>query len=188
MFEVLLRWMCIVVSKGRNYIGMICFVSQEESEFMLPCLIYLASIGILSFAVGRLLPKKWFDPQAFPYRAFPFEKDGALYRWLRIQKWQNRIPDMSRILPGVMPRKAIVGKPTAAQLEVMLRETCVAECIHVLLCFGGLLCIRIWSGVGGIVAAVLFFGGNIPFVLVQRYNRPRLQRLYNRISAKEAVV
>lgn len=155
---------------------------------MFLCLIYLAGIGILSFAVGRFLPKKWFDPQAFPYRAFPFEKDGSLYRRLRIQKWQNRIPDMSRILPGVMPRKAISGKPTGAQLDVMLRETCVAECIHVLLCFGGLLCIRLWRGVGGLVVAVLFFLGNIPFVLVQRYNRPRLQRLYLRISAKEASV
>lgn len=154
---------------------------------MLPCLIYLAGMGILSFVAGRLFPKKWFDPQAFPYRAFPFEKDGALYRRLRIQKWQNHIPDMSRILPGLMPRKAIIGKPTGDQLDVMLRETCVAECVHVLLCFSGLLCVRLWRGAGGIVVAVLYFLGNIPFILVQRYNRPRLRRLYLRLTAKEAV-
>lgn len=155
---------------------------------MLPCLIYLVVMGILSFAAGRLLPKKWFDPQVFPYRAFPIEKDGALYRKLRIQKWQNRIPDMSRILPDLMPRKAIVGKPTGAQLDVMLRETCVAECIHVLLCFGGLFCMRLWRGIGGVVVAVLYFLGNIPFILVQRYNRPRLHRLYLRLTEKEAAI
>lgn len=155
---------------------------------MLPCLIYLTGIGILSFVAGRLLPKKWFDPQAFPYCAFSFEKDGAVYRRLRIQKWQNRIPDMSRILPGLMPRKAIAGKPTSTQLDVMLRETCVAECIHVLLCFGGLFCIRLWRGAGGAVVAALYILGNLPFILVQRYNRPRLLRLYFRVSAKEAAV
>lgn len=155
---------------------------------MLPCIIYLAGIGILSFVVGRLLPKKWFDPQAFPYRAFPFEKDGALYRRLRIQKWQSRIPDMSRVFPGLMPPKALGGKPTKAQLDVMLRETCVAECIHALLCFGGLFCVWLWDGAGGVVAAVLYFLGNIPFILVQRYNRPRLHRLYLRMSQKEASV
>lgn len=153
---------------------------------MLPCLIYLAVIGILSFVAGRLLPKKWFDPQAFPYRPFPFETDGALYRRLRIRKWQSRIPDMSRILPGLMPRKALVGKPTSGQLDVMLRETCVAECIHVLLCFCGLFCVRLWRGAGGVVVAALYILGNLPFVLVQRYNRPRLLRLYLRMSAKEA--
>lgn len=152
---------------------------------MLSCLLYLAGIGILSFAVGRLLPKKWFNPRAFPYRAFPFEKEGLLYRRLYIHKWQNRIPDMSRILPGVMPRKAIVGKPDAGKLDVMLRETCVAECIHAVLCFCGFFCLHLWLGAGGIVVSVLYFLGNLPFILVQRYNRPRLLRLYLRLTEKE---
>lgn len=154
---------------------------------MLLCLIYLAGIGVLFFVAGRLLPKKWFDPLAFPYRPFQFEKNGALYRRLGIHKWQNRIPDMSRIFPGLMPRKAIAGKPTAYQLEVMLRETCVAECIHGVLCLCGLLCLWLWRGMGGIIVTVLYILGNIPFILVQRYNRPRLQRLYLRLTAKEAV-
>lgn len=155
-------------------------------RILLPCLVYLVCIGILSFVAGRLLPKKWFNPQAFPYHTFPFEKDGSIYRKIGIHKWQHRIPDMSRILPGLMPRKAIPGKPTAAELDTMIKETCVAECIHGILCLAGFACLRLWSGIGGIIVALLYALGNLPFILVQRYNRPRLQRLRSRLLIKEA--
>ena len=52
-----------------------------------------------------------------------------------------------------------------------------AECIHLLLPLAGLYCLRLWPGAGGIVVTLLYFLGNLPFVLIQRYNRPRLQRL-----------
>lgn len=93
---------------------------------------------------------------------------------------------MSRILPGLMPPKAIQGKPSAAELETMVKETCVAECIHSLLCLAGLVCLRLWRGFGGLIVALLYALGNLPFILVQRYNRPRLQRLHSRLLAKEA--
>lgn len=155
---------------------------------MIRCVLYLACIGILSFVVGRLLPKRWFDPQAFPWRSFPFERDGALYRRLAIHKWQSRIPDMSRLFPGLMPRKALLEKPTASRLELMVQETCVAECIHGVLCLCGLPCLWLWPGAGGITVTVLYVLGNLPFILVQRYNRPRLQRLQQRLKEREASV
>ena len=40
------------------------------------CCGYYASIGLLFFIIGRILPKKWFDYNAFPYKAFDCEKDG----------------------------------------------------------------------------------------------------------------
>ena len=53
----------------------------------------------------------------------------------------------------------------------------MAECIHLLLPLAGLYCLRLWPGAGGVIVALLYFLGNLPFVLIQRYNRPRLQRL-----------
>lgn len=39
----------------------------------------------------------------------------------------------------------------------------------------------LWRGIGGVAfAAVYILLGNVPFVIIQRYNRPRLQRLYDR--------
>ena len=64
----------------------------------------------------------------------------------------------------------------------MIRETCVAEFIHVLLCIASLGCLRIWPGFGGFCMAFLYTLGNIPFIMIQRYNRPRLVSLQGRCS------
>lgn len=85
---------------------------------------------------------------------------------------------MSRIFSKLMPPKKFDFNGFA-RLPRMIQETCVAELIHGLLCISGLYCMEIWHGVGGKVIAVLYFLGNLPFVFVQRYNRPRLLRLMN---------
>ena len=36
-----------------------------------------------------------------------------------------------------------------------------------------------------IVATVLYGLSNIPFIMIQRYNRPRLVRLYKRMSSRQ---
>ena len=44
------------------------------------CCGYYGFIGLLFFIIGRILPKKWFDYNAFPYKAFDCEKDGKIYK------------------------------------------------------------------------------------------------------------
>jgi len=151
------------------------------------CVKYLACTGAAGFILGRLLPKKWFQWERFPYRGYHFEQDGLIYNKIKIRKWQNRLPDMSKILPFAMPAKKLNGRKNAAELAVMLRETCVAELIHGLFMFTGFACIPLWPGIGGIMVSVLYALGNLPFVLIQRFNRPRLLRLYER-AAKEVCV
>lgn len=142
----------------------------------LRCALYLVATGIAAFLLGRLLPKQWFRGDAFPYRCSP--KEQKLFRALRVKEWQSRVPDMSRILPGLMPAKKLTAE-TFSDLPRMIQETCVAELIHVLLSLSGLVCLAIWPGTGGILlTAVYILLGNLPFIIIQRYNRPRLQRLH----------
>lgn len=146
------------------------------------CVIYLALIGVLGFVLGRILPKRWFCAHIFPYRPFSFEQNGNIYLKLNVRKWQNKIPDMSKILPGMMPPKAFSSHYGTAELTLMIQETCVAEFIHMLLSAAGLFCALIWKGWGGAVVAILYFVGNLPFIIVQRFNRPRLQRLLVKVE------
>ena len=144
---------------------------------------YLALLGIAGFILGRILPKDWFNSQAFPYASFPFEQGGKLYDKIHIKKWQNRLPDMSRILPFLMPPKRMTAKMDANTLRRMLQETCVAEFIHWLLFLGGFGLCRFLPHPWGLVAALVYnLLGNLPFILIQRYNRPRLQRLFDRME------
>ena len=142
------------------------------------CLLYLALLGLLCFPIGRLLAKIRFRADRFPFRSFPFEREGKLYEKIGIRTWQNKVPDISRLAPGIVPRKEIPRRPDAGQIRQMINETCIAELTHVLLCLAGIVLFRIWPGIGG---AVLFAAdvllGNLPFLLIQRYTRPRLLKL-----------
>ncbi len=146
------------------------------------CFWYLILTGVIAFFAGRLLPKRWFRPDLFPYRSYGFERDGRIYEKLGIRKWQNKVPDMSRVLPKWMPAKNLSGN-YRERMPRMLQETCVAELIHSLLCVTGLYCLKLYPGIGGILIYVLyavFF--NLPFILIQRYNRPRLLKLTKRLQ------
>ena len=59
----------------------------------------------------------------------------------------------------------------------MIQETCIAELVHGVLCIAGLYCFQIWPGTGGLLIAALNVLGNLPYIIIQRFNRPRLVRL-----------
>lgn len=156
----------------------------------LHCMLYLALTGAVGFVAGRLLPRGWPDPYRGWWRSFPFERQGRIYEKLKIRRWQKKVPDISRILPQLMPAKRLEGRDLQ-RLPEMIRETCVAELTHWLLCLAGLYCLRLWRGVGGTVMALLNVLGNLPFILIQRYNRPRLKRLLHRstgLSLREGML
>ena len=147
--------------------------------------LYLVFISIIAFPIGRMIPKHWIKYDCFPFTAYEWEDDGRIYNKIGIRKWMNKVPDMSRIFPKMMPPKRMVDTSTGA-LRRMIQETCTAELIHGLLCLTGFYCIALWPGNGGIILSVLnvvLF--NLPFMLIQRYNRPRLLRLYLRQMEKE---
>ena len=148
----------------------------------LRCALYLAGIGFLSFLLGRILPKRWINGEQFPFRTYATE--DRFYCLIRVRVWQNKLPDMSRVFPALMPPKNLSGN-YRDRLPVMIRETCVAELTHVLLAVLGFHCISIWQGPAGIILSVLFCVGNLPFVMIQRYNRPRLIKLAKWVAARE---
>lgn len=147
------------------------------------CVAYLAVIGLLSFFAGRMLPKGLFTGTYFPFKGYPFERDGRIYERLYIKRWQNKVPDMSRIFPKLIPRKQLRGTDPAYLTE-MIQEACIAELIHLLLCIAGLRCIWLWPGIGGKGIAALNILGNMVFVVIQRYNRPRFINLRNNVEKK----
>ena len=107
----------------------------------------MAALGVLSFVIGRLLPKSWFHADRFPYKTAACEP--KIYQALRVKSWQSKVPDMSRIFVKIMPEKKLT-KENYENLPRMIEETCVAEWTHILLSIAGLGLLKIWSGVGGV--------------------------------------
>ena len=151
------------------------------------CLIYIAAIGVVGFSLGRVMPKRWFKYDSPPFRELPFENGGNFYRKLGIHRWQKRLPDMSRILPMTMPAKRITAHLTSEQAEIMVQETCIAEFIHVFLSVAALALPFLWPGGSGLLVYLAYFLlGNLPFILIQRFNRPKLRALLEKCRAAEA--
>jgi len=133
-------------------------------------------LGILSQICGMSLPRKWFNHNAFPFRTYSWEKDGKVYDLLKIRGWKTKLPDVSRVIKKMAP-KQIKGRPDKETLEKMLAETCVAELIHGLLMVFGWGCAFVWHGIGGVTVSIIYMIGNVPFIMIQRYNRPRHRAL-----------
>ena len=138
-------------------------------------------ISFCSFYIGRILPKSWFRYDGFFYRARRFEQNGRLYEKLGIKKWQNRLPDMSRIFPKIVPAKSMSGN-YKDRLPPMIEETCIAEFTHNALNLVGLYGLTMWDSplrYPLTVTYIVVF--NLPYVMIQRYNRPRLLRVYRKL-------
>ena len=124
-------------------------------------------IGILAHILGEKLPRTRFDPEKFPYAPYAWDKSKFAFA-------QNKTV-----------RKSVGGDVSGAHFELLARETCVAEAVHwALLVISPVLLITM-TGWLSIVATVLYGLSNIPFIMIQRYNRPRLVRLYKRMNARQ---
>ena len=140
--------------------------------------------GLAFFVIGQSLPRRWFRPDAWLYRCRNWEQGGSIYQKLGVRKWKDIVPDMSRIVPGVFKKKAGISRD-ADHMWRLIQETCVAELIHWLLILtltppvyavlGG------WAGVG---CALAYFLGNMVFIVIQRYNRPRLVEIHKRMEKR----
>ena len=159
---------------------------------LLRCAIHCAFAGTVGFFFGRLISQWPIKPDQGWFRSFAIERNGKVYEKLNIRNWQAKVPDMSRVFPKLMPPKNLSGD-YAQRLPVMIQETCVAELTHIVVSLLGLPCLWIWPGMGGVVVTAIFILLlNVPYILIQRYNRPRLMRLQKKLETrnkkKEGVV
>lgn len=163
-----------------NYI----YCRLNGASFWLSALYLLISVsfcgvscGIISL-VSRKLPKKWFAYDNKRFRIFSFEQE--LYEKLAIKKWKDKIPELG-CLCGFKKNK-IYEPRNPEYLHKFLEENCIAEWLH----FESILCGVI---IFFIVPANFLMTVTIPVfllnamlhtlpVVVQRYLRPKLFRIY----------
>lgn len=137
----------------------------------------------VSFAVGyravRWTPA-WLD-RTGPFTTIrSWEADGAFWqRTLAVGRWKDRVPDAGGFFAGGRP-KGSVGSRATERLEDFRRETVRAERVHWLI-----LCSTpihlLWCR-PVLAASMVVFGLalNVPFIVIQRFNRGRIDRLLAR--------
>ena len=159
---------------------------MTEGMGFVRCLVYMAVWSVACFPLGRLFKQMGLRWDRFPFAAFDWEHGGAIYLCTGIRRWKDLVPDVSKMFPGIVPKKVITGRPGPALLRDMLAETCVAELTHLMLCVTGLAMPFMWPGWGGVCTYVVYvLLGNLPFIMIQRYNRPRFRLLLEAAERRE---
>ena len=150
------------------------------------CFVFVAVLGIVSHVLGESIDRDSIQFEKFPFAPYRWESEGRFYKKLRIESWKKALPDKSRFV-RTMVRKSIEDNRSSEHLKCLIEETCVAELVHWLLLLVGQL-LRLFSeSAVGVVASILYSLSNVPFIMIQRYNRPRLVALYQKTLVREAL-
>lgn len=143
----------------------------------------LAAAGAATWAVwstacgytAHRLPIRWLDRDRGPFRLRTTERDGRLYeRGLRIKRWKDLLPEAGGLFRGGFEKRKV--RHDRAYLERFVVETRRAELTHwPILALGPTFYAWMpWWLASGMLGYALV--ANIPCILVQRYNRARLER------------
>lgn len=148
-------------------------------------LIYITVIGQACFWLGLILPRNIFDENKFPYRLFKWEKGGKLYDKLRIKKWKSKLPEMSMLTKVIFPKK-LKKDMTSADFDRLVKESCIAELSHYVLCILSIGIYYIWKGKIGLLLTLLYSVlGNVTYIVIQRYNRPHFISVRDKLKLRE---
>ena len=107
-----------------------------------------------------------------------------MYKKLWIEKWKDILPDMSRSSLRYDTQKDHRSHPGADEAAVERDLPGGGGALGEIA--AGLGCLAICPNLAGVILTALWaLFGNLPFILIQRYNRPRLKKLYDRLAALE---
>ena len=128
-----------------------------------------------------LIPLNKFNTENCWYSTKKFEYKGNIYiGFFKIKKWKHLVPDGAKLFKNGFPKKKLQSC-SPEYLEAFMLETCRGELTHwmQLLPAGIFFLWNIWWA--GIIMIVYALCVNIPCILLQRYNRARLQKVLDKI-------
>jgi glycosyl-4,4'-diaponeurosporenoate acyltransferase len=135
---------------------------------------------VLSY-ICSLIPLDKFNPGNRWYRIKNVEDQGNIYTgFFKIKKWKQFVPDGAGLFKSVFPKKKLQSSGYG-YLKAFMLETCRGELTHWLqiLPAGIFFLWNIWWA--GIIMIVYALCVNIPCILLQRYNRARLQKVLEKM-------
>lgn len=133
--------------------------------------------ALIAFIIHKI-PPKYFQADLKIFKVYKWER--RFYEKIGIKKWKDRVPDTGELCNF---KKDKLKSTELDYLHLFLVESCYAEAIHIAMALIGILDIFIWPIKYclnfTIPMAITNFLMNLPPILIQRYNRPKLMKLYN---------
>jgi glycosyl-4,4'-diaponeurosporenoate acyltransferase len=157
-----------------------------ETTTILLCFVVWPILQGIAAVICTRLPERFFDYTAFFYRVHRWEQEGEFYQTVfRVRRWKKYLPDGAALVKRGFKKKKLVDFSNA-NLEKYLQESCRAEMIHWL----GILPFWLFGFFTPpvVIVYMLFYAlaVNLPCVITQRYNRPRIIRIARHQTVKKA--
>lgn len=143
-------------------------------------------IQVVAALICLHLPDRFFAPNSIFFRSHLFEQDGLLYQNLfLVNRWKHLLPDGGAAWGGKGFEKKKLKKRSKEYITRFLIESARGEMTH------WLAILPFWLfgffTPGYVVWMMLAYalGINLPCIIVQRYNRPRLLRLLQQMETRQ---
>jgi glycosyl-4,4'-diaponeurosporenoate acyltransferase len=127
------------------------------------------------YAAHRL-PTRRLSSLSAASRVYAWEQGGAIYRRIGIRRWKDWLPEAGALYSGGFSKRRLQANDSL-YLERFRLETSRAEFSH-WLTWSLALTFFLWNPWQiGVVMLLYGAAANLPCILVQRYNRARLDRI-----------
>ncbi|MFT5465396.1 MAG: glycosyl-4,4'-diaponeurosporenoate acyltransferase [Verrucomicrobiales bacterium] len=128
------------------------------------------------------MPARRFDSDSFFSRERRWERGGRIYRrFFQIHRWKNWLPDAAPWFAGLPKKQLASADPD--YLSAFVIETRRGEAAH-LAQIAALQITLIWNPWPAAAVAIFIYAvaSNLPCILLQRFNRIRMQRLLHKLE------
>jgi glycosyl-4,4'-diaponeurosporenoate acyltransferase len=154
---------------------------SDQNAFVIDIIIWIILHLSIGFCSSRI-PDTWFNPEKRLYRIRKWEKGGILYEKIfHVRSWKCYLPNGGALYPRTFSIKNL-SSYNIDYLERWLRESCRAEFCHWMMILPSIL-FFFWNdyvlGCWMVIYAIL---NNIFPIVVQRFNRPRMQHVLDQMK------
>lgn len=153
----------------------------DMKKAVLFCTVYWFIIHMTLSLLGTFIPNQFFVNHQRFFKTFKWEDNGQFWQqYFKVKAWKNYLPDGSKINPKVINKRQLVNFKNKTNIATFIIEMRRAELIHALCIVPGF----VFYKQRPLIKYINFiypFIANGPFIIAQRYNRPKFERLYNKI-------
>lgn len=157
---------------------------ESVIDITLLLLLFWITINIIvPWLVRFLVPKRFFNENVWLFRER--ETEIAFYRKIKVNKWKDKLPDAEKLIH--FQRSSLPCNMDESYINRFITECCIAELGHLtvgIVGFSSLFLPLLLPYDLQIKAFIVFFILSVIdlfvqtlFIIIQRYNRPRLIKL-----------
>lgn len=173
IFEKIMKYIAVGTLIGAILLGISWRISHVDIMLTLTITFGVTFYHIaIRLLIGKIVDSIFHNQMNYNHRWFQAHRfEAPFYQKLKVKQWKNKIPTYS---PASF-------SPKEHSWEEIVQASCQAEIVHeiiIVFCFLPLALIPIFDSIWAfLITSIISAMMDMPFVILQRYNRPRILRM-----------